>query len=299
MPLLKKSKKSTADSEMKEDGSKGRALAIAYSMKRKANKASGGTVESGDSEMNYGAGGKVESKIYGRGDESKQKGVHLTNHQGKGNSTAGSFVKGAAVGSTSIPKEKLNDYAKEEHERVLGEMKAMPNPNLKSRGGFVEKGVHQPEFSKTSTSLGGSSGRSLAGRQLLEAKEAHSKEGWAKRMEKAKGEHEGVLDELRSMPNPKLLAEGGEAEQGPIDKDTADTFAKGMCPSCGYSEGGMVANQDEPIADFMPNEFDDLHLRDELKFNYTGKNSGDEDGSDLNQEKSGLVDRIMKRRKRG
>lgn len=43
-----------------------------------------------------------------------------------------------------------------------------------------------------------------------------------------------------------------------------------------FSKGGRVANSDLPVAGFKPNEFDDLHLRDDLESNYTGENSGDE-----------------------
>jgi hypothetical protein len=35
-----------------------------------------------------------------------------------------------------------------------------------------------------------------------------------------------------------------------------------------FSEGGKVANQDEIEAGFDPNEFDDLHLRDDLESSY-------------------------------
>lgn len=65
----------------------------------------------------------------------------------------------------------------------------------------------------------------------------------------------------------------------------------------GYSEGGKVANQDEIVAGFDPNEFDDLHLRDDLEFNYTGANSGDEIDNDReNKDREDIVARIMRSR---
>jgi hypothetical protein len=80
------------------------------------------------------------------------------------------------------------------------------------------------------------------------------------------------------MPKPKLpMAEGGQ-----------------VCLHCGgmgYSEGGEVANTDLPEADFMPNEFDVLHLEDDLESPNTGENSGDYDGDDV-------VKRAMAKRKK-
>lgn len=75
------------------------------------------------------------------------------------------------------------------------------------------------------------------------------------------------------------MASGGTVSSG----DTTMNYADGGvidCPHCGksYSHGGQVANDDKPVADFSPNNFDDLALRDDLEFNYTAENSGDEDG---------------------
>lgn len=58
------------------------------------------------------------------------------------------------------------------------------------------------------------------------------------------------------------------------------------------SQGGKVANSDEPVADFEPNEFDDLHLRDDLESEYTAKNSGDEDGMEEHED---IVSRAAKK----
>lgn len=81
-----------------------------------------------------------------------------------------------------------------------------------------------------------------------------------------------------------MMAQGGMAEEA--------------CPHCGhYSKGGEVANADEPMADLMPNEFDDLHLRDDLEFSDTGASSGDEDGPE-GHEKEDLVGRILSKRKK-
>lgn len=66
-----------------------------------------------------------------------------------------------------------------------------------------------------------------------------------------------------------------------------------------FSKGGRVANQDSIEAGFSPNEFDDLHLRDELESSYTGANSGDELSSDGEDERRrDMVSRIMASRRK-
>ena len=66
------------------------------------------------------------------------------------------------------------------------------------------------------------------------------------------------------------------------------------------SEGGRVANQehgedDNDLADFSPNEFDDLVLRDDLEQHYTGENSGDEIGDEREYaDRHDIVSRVMR-----
>jgi hypothetical protein len=63
------------------------------------------------------------------------------------------------------------------------------------------------------------------------------------------------------------------------------------------SKGGMVANDedDEEMSDFHKNDFDDLAMRDDLEFNYTGENSGDELGDEREDEdRHDIVSRVMK-----
>lgn len=65
MPLLKKKSRKAFEHNVKAEMDAGRpqnqALAISYSVKRKAKKASGGTVESGSKDMNYAEGGNVSA----------------------------------------------------------------------------------------------------------------------------------------------------------------------------------------------------------------------------------------------
>ena len=65
----------------------------------------------------------------------------------------------------------------------------------------------------------------------------------------------------------------------------------------GYSEGGQVANEQGPLADHDPNEFDDLALRDDLESSYTGANSGDELGNTQEDEdRANIIKKIMQSR---
>ena len=56
-----------------------------------------------------------------------------------------------------------------------------------------------------------------------------------------------------------------------------------------------MADEDEDLADFSPNEFDDLVLRDDLEQHYTGANSGDElDDEQEDADRHDIVARIMR-----
>jgi len=93
------------------------------------------------------------------------------------------------------------------------------------------------------------------------------------------------------------MADGGMA------RDDGDLVERIMKKRGMYSEGGRVANEDhgpddDRLADFSPNEFDDLSLKDDLESSYTGKNSGDLIGDEQEDEdRDDIVSRIMKSRK--
>lgn len=98
--------------------------------------------------------------------------------------------------------------------------------------------------------------------------------------------------EFGHHPNPNLMAEGGEMHDDMVDRIMARRA---------YSKGGMIANGGDDdldqMADGRPNNFDDLALRDELEFNYTGANSGDELGNEQeDQDRHDIVARIMRSR---
>lgn len=116
-------------------------LAIAYQMKKRGQKMAHGGMEgpceehgSRDCEMCH--GGKMAE---GGGVEDYSKGVHKPNYEGEGSSPAGSFSRAMTNGRTNIPPEKTKEFAKEEHHRVLDEMRSMKKPNLYAEGGDVDE----------------------------------------------------------------------------------------------------------------------------------------------------------------
>lgn len=111
--------------------------------------------------------------------------------------------------------------------------------------------------------------------------------------------------EYEEGPQGEMYADGGQITDNYQSEDhEMDMVGKIMKQrQMMYSKGGMIANGGEDeldeMADGQPNNFDDLSLRDDHEFSYTGKNSGDEIG-DARQEKDDhdLVARIMNSRRK-
>lgn len=147
-----------------------------------------------------------------------------------------------------------------------------------------EKGVHKPVGEERY-----GRGASEAGEDYrdykAEPKGAFSGEG----AKSAKDKHREILDELMGMRGDREnLACGGE-----VGED--DMISKIMAKH--YSEGGRLANKTEITADFEPNEFDDLALRDDLEAHDTGANSGDElDDKTEDEDRHDIVSKIMRLR---
>ena len=130
-----------------------------------------------------------------------------------------------------------------------------------------QKGVHQ-SISK------GDAGTSTAGAYVA----GH---GYGNNPEKAKSLHREKLAEMKAMPKPKMMAEGGDVVSGVMRKR--------------YSKGGEVANDvGVAEADESPAEYDDLVLRDDLDGSQPvdSNEHGDADVSD------DPVDRIMLKKKK-
>lgn len=91
-------------------------------------------------------------------------------------------------------------------------------------------------------------------------------------------------------PSPAAPIASGYADGGLVDKIMAKRKM--------MSQGGKVANDgSEDLADFSPNNFDDLVLRDDLESSYTGANSGDSLGdAQEDKDRADIVARILKQR---
>ena len=234
-----------------------------------------------------------------------ERGVHknmLPEPDNSGTSLAGELVR---AGERVRPDGRTNmDVAKDKHKRRLAELKAMPDPKLMAEGGEIhsrtkredwERGVNKPGFAK---------GESQAGE--------HTREG---AYDVAKGMHKQSLQEQTDIKGPTSgksgFAEGGMADcpdccdgmPCELHGEQSDAHEMDMVSQVmnkrKMSKGGMVANSDEIKAGFMPNEFDDLHLRDGLESSYTGTNSGDEAEDPENDSRlQDMVSRVMLKRKK-
>ncbi len=118
---------------------------MAYATKKRNKKcmAKGGKVES---DLDHGSKRGPEGYSKYQEQAQNQKGVHtpvsgVTQFPGgKGTSRAGDYAKDRYAGKAI-----MNDSAKAEHHKVLGEMRSMKKPNLMAEGGEVEEmGEYDP-----------------------------------------------------------------------------------------------------------------------------------------------------------
>ena len=114
----------------------------------------------------------------------------------------------------------------------------------------------------------------------------------------------GQHGEIEEGPQGPWMADGGQITGNYSDEedgDGTDMVGRIMAQRQRmFSKGGKVSNQDELEADFSPNEFDDLHLRDNLEQHDTGANSGDELGdAQEDEDRHDIVSRIMRSRRKG
>ncbi len=110
----------------------------------------------------------------------------------------------------------------------------------------------------------------------------------------AEEEPEGMFGMPKIGGEDSAFADGGEV----ADMQDADMIARIVHKRREYSKGGMVANDTGTgqEADKLPNQFDDLVLRDDLEDtapagNEIGDESVDDEGDDI-------VGKIMKSRKK-
>ncbi len=165
--------------------------------------------------------------------------------------------------------------------------------------------VH-PDVSRKEWGRGARRGTSLTGEHVRGSARAE-KEGMHKasssRMESAKALHREVLSNLKNDKTDRTnLAEGGM-----VDDD--DDMPERSAPiSGGYADGGMVdrimkkrcaeggeATRDEDVlADFLPNEFDEMELEPSPHAEYPGSEERGDEQED--EDRRDMVSRIMRSR---
>lgn len=246
----------------------------------------------------------------------EEKGVHspsYSNGADKGQSIAGDLVRATKIGSRGADNMRM---AKQEHSSALSDLKEAPGPTsgksgfakggdvdcpeccdgmpcelhgeqdamhemdmvskvmgkrkemMMADGGavdsmdrFMSRQANKPKIKGVHEAImKGDPGTSVAGSNVY----GH---GYGNNMDSAKRQHAEKLEELKKMPAPKLM-----------------------------SMGGKVANEDEPEADFMPNEFDYLETEGGMQDN---SGAGNEHGDPENDSRlQDMVSRVMLKRKK-
>lgn len=202
------------------------------------------------------------------GDRS-QKGVHLSINPSK-DETAGESGAGF---NTRQGGRTDNALAKAKHKRVLHEMKSMPKPKLMAEGGQITDNYQSPGNPE------------VDGGNVCPTCNMPTP-------------HEG--NDVKPGASHMEMNQMGDSDEGAGDMDSVDPFVRKimMGQAKGYSKGGKVSNEDAPMADSMPNDFDDLELDDNLSSSYgDDDNSGDSLGdSQEADDREDIIHRIMKSR---
>ncbi len=247
--------------------------------------------------LGFAKGGEMKSKRerameafhrMAEGGDTEEKGVHKPIVEGSGMSNAGAHAR--TVGRIErgesgvlISKEKAKENAVRNHVQVLSEMSKMPKPKLMAEGGYI--GSYQ---SKDKPEIDG---------DLMP--EAH--------LEQELAEHVAHMDAPDSHVEHAVMNQMGAEDEGAGDMDMIHPMVMKimMGRAKGYSKGGMVANEDQgesasvpdEMAKDKPNEFDDLALRDDLEFDSSGANEGDEHGDAAeDHDRADIIARVLKSR---
>lgn len=304
MPLIHgKSKKAFGENvatEMHHGHPLKQSLAIAYSVKRKAQhkKAHGGEVNTDRSEESHKMSGH-SGLVRGSRESGHEKGIHKKGSSGRsgGISEAGYYHRSGQHGYKS-GKEK----SKQIHHENLAELKSMPKPKIQglAHGGMLTHSGYQPKadhhYDADFADMHHDEEELASGYVGHEG--AHAKHNAMAMHEDHKSLNQHGEDEIG--PEGKHHAHGGEIHPHQSEAHEKDMVGKIMAKRQHmYSKGGQVANDDHPFEyEFEePNQFDQLVKGDDLEFHYTGKNSGDElSDAREDHDRHDIVSKIMKSR---
>ncbi len=169
---------------------------------------------------------------------------------------------------------------------------------MMAEGGDVRSGKNRRDYEQGVHKSGpGGLGESSAGGLAKVGKKLHDKGDRARvygeshagenATNMSKDLHRAKLDEMRSMKKPELYAEGGEVED---DGLVARIMRK-------MSEGGIISNDSDPMADGESADFDDLVEDDHLEGHYPGSEElGNAKEEEMEDEDRSMVSRIMRKR---
>lgn len=294
MPLIKgKSQKSfvkNLKTEMHEGKPMKQSLAIAYNMKRKAQKKAHGGV------MHYNEGDKVEQPQpsptpanvkLGSAPDDKDPNSVQTSMRKAFKFAEGGKVKEMKSGYLPMPEERepANAPAQEEDDKDLNQHMPMIMPD--DQDDMVAR-IMQKQSKNFSQLARLAMGGEVDGQDYDDCED----------------DMVNRIMHKRSMPYSDLdrYSSGGYVEG---DEMYPHAKNKMFDVTNKYSEGGKVANQehgknDEDLAGFSPNEFDDLVLRDDLESSYSDDdNSGDALGNKQEDEdQHDIISRIMASRRK-
>lgn len=276
MPLHKgkseKAFKENIKTEMEHGKPQNQALAIAYSMKRKAKAkkmAEGGDADSGKNRKDF------------------EKGVHkpafdMQYHQGTSHAGRDAKYGGAYFRQT----------AKAQHRNKLEELRSMKKPKLMAHGGMAEH--HYDSGGDVAAEPTPTFGSDSGAKALFEGfgNIAGTRSGGGEEEDKGGGGGEGGASGMMKMLPMLAMA---AAHGGIVDRIMSKRANH-------YSKGGMVANGGDAdfdnLADSRPANYDDLSLRDTLESHYgDDDNSGDALGNEQeDHDRHDIVARILKSR---
>lgn len=279
MSLIKgKSKKAfghNVSTEMDSGKPQKQALAIAFNMKRKAKKMAEGGKVGGAETSTTGNKTKTGGSNPGGASTGGAGTVTITARdlgpEGIRVSDVGGNTESRNAGGMD-PSDENDDMMKAEG----GEMKSKKQRAIEAFHGMMAEGGMAEPADKDSASM--QQAKMGAGDDFPNA----SDQANLKELDSHLSRDEAMMKKAQSY------ADGGDVDESSSMVD--QIMAK-------MSKGGQVANQDEAITGDMPNEFDDLHLRDDLEFSETEANSGADLGNAReDKDRADMVAQIMKSR---
>lgn len=321
MPLIRSKSKKAFEENMKAEMQAGKpqnqALAIAYDMKRRAGKrkmAEGGDVKS--SEIQAVRNKEALRRISDKGG----KGVHPESYsREESHSDVGNHLK--QINSKMAPKhkEKIIAQAKEEHKRVLSELKAMPKPKL-AEGGMI-KSKMQPRMAESSIIKPRL--RSDIDQEAMRQHEEHMMRSMQPEdHEQTSDAQEEQIEHDIQDDQAEMLARGGEVEmidEQPMEEEQEEHHnsiaAAIMSRRKRMAEGGLMHEGDEMLKEGevdlddngreIPNQFyhqnEDEALEQNLDHDIMDMDQpmdSNEHGDDIDSDKHDMISQIRSKMNR-